>query len=278
VWVRGGDTLVVADAAHGLSILDPHGRYVRAVRPPPGPGGRPAQPIGLLDDGTIVAIASSGGAPGPPVAWSVLQSSMHVYRFPTDGLPDSLATFPGAPAIMVSAGGGMMPRRIPFSAYPAWSATGDRIFLAGGAEPEVRVWGSDGSPERVIRWSAADLVLTPEHVARYREHLLGNARTPDRRRLEEQFLTQVTMPARMPATGEVSAIHVAEDGTLWVQAFRPPWQEETQWQVFSPAGVWLGSVVTPPRLTVHQVGRDFVLGSWRDDMGIEYVQMYRIEP
>ena len=54
-------------------------------------------------------------------------------------------------------------------------------------------------------------------------------------------------------------------------------EESTDWEVFSPAGEWLGSVRTPARFTVFEIGEDYVLGSWRDNMDVEHVQVLRLK-
>jgi hypothetical protein len=32
----------------------------------------------------------------------------------------------------------------------------------------------------------------------------------------------------------------------------------------------------PSRFTVYHIGGDFVIGSWRDGLDVEYVRMYRL--
>jgi hypothetical protein len=63
---------------------------------------------------------------------------------------------------------------------------------------------------------------------------------------------------------------------VWVEAYRTPWELNPRWDVFTPEGVWLGSVNTPNRFTIHQIANDFVLGVWRDDSDIEYIRMFNL--
>ena len=44
--------------------------------------------------------------------------------------------------------------------------------------------------------------------------------------------------------------------------------------MFDPSGEILGVVETPERFTIHEIGRDFVLGHWTDDMDVEHVRLY----
>jgi hypothetical protein len=56
-----------------------------------------------------------------------------------------------------------------------------------------------------------------------------------------------------------------------------PGSDERRWTVFSPEGRALGSVVTPPGLRVLEIGRDYVLGVWQDELDVEYVRMHRLD-
>jgi hypothetical protein len=46
--------------------------------------------------------------------------------------------------------------------------------------------------------------------------------------------------------------------------------------VFDRAGVWLGSIVTPARLRVMDIGKDYIAGSYVGDDDIETVRLYRL--
>lgn len=277
-WTRAGDTIVVSDA-RGLSILDPQGRFVRLIQPGSAIGDSivpTAQFVGQLDDGALLALGvrrSSDPAPGQRVRDTIAFS----LAVPDGTLRDELAELPSYETLPFEMGPGrLMQRRVPLSAYPAWSAEGDRIYLTSGVEPEVRVWGADGALRRVVRWSSASLTLTSDDVSRYRDHALAGITAPARKQQQERWLAEVRLPTRRPATGEVSAILVGSDGAMWVQAYRMPWDASSEWMVFSPEGRWLGSMPMRERFTPHHVGPDFVVGAWRDESGVEYVHLYRV--
>jgi hypothetical protein len=46
--------------------------------------------------------------------------------------------------------------------------------------------------------------------------------------------------------------------------------------VFDEGGAALGVVPLPPRFTPHQIGNDFVLGAWKDELDVEHVRLYRL--
>ena len=78
---------------------------------------------------------------------------------------------------------------------------------------------------------------------------------------------------------------VDRSGYLWVLRYNPRrfdngripppiFDETSSWDIFDPQGIWLGLVHTPPRFVLYEVGEDYLLGMWRDELEVEYVQMY----
>lgn len=276
-WGLPGDTLVVSDM-RGLTVLDGRGGYVRLVRLGDPPAGAGAQPVGQLDDGTILGVGGSGRGPRPGEVGAVSRDTVRFYRFSADGsFLGPLRTFLGAERMGFQAGGRISIRRLPFSAHPAWAAAGRHFYVAGGAGAEVELWRGDGGLERIVRWSPAPRPVTDETLARYRDYLLESTDNADTRRVHEVFVAQAPVPNRLPVTGEVSAVLVDDVRNLWIASFRLPWEAQAEWVVLSPEGEWLGAVPMPASFTPHQVGSDFVLGGWRDELGAEFVRMYALE-
>ncbi len=82
-----------------------------------------------------------------------------------------------------------------------------------------------------------------------------------------------------------STFLVTTDGRLWVQAYLEPqnlgpdnWggTGTNEWSVFDRDGRWLGTVVTPTGFRVHEVGADYVLGVWTDELDVQYVRVYEL--
>jgi len=44
--------------------------------------------------------------------------------------------------------------------------------------------------------------------------------------------------------------------------------------VFDPGGRWLGEMTLPEGFRVFEIGKDYALGVYRDELGIEHVRMY----
>jgi hypothetical protein len=69
---------------------------------------------------------------------------------------------------------------------------------------------------------------------------------------------------------------VDSEGNLWVADYSEERDDEGTWSVFDPEGRFLGTVETPTGGRVHQIGDDFVLGIWRDELNVEYVRLYEL--
>jgi hypothetical protein len=70
---------------------------------------------------------------------------------------------------------------------------------------------------------------------------------------------------------------VVADGDLWVADYRRPSDTQPRWTVFDSTGQMLGAVAMPERFTPYDIGADYVLGTWRDELDVEHVQLYALE-
>jgi hypothetical protein len=65
-------------------------------------------------------------------------------------------------------------------------------------------------------------------------------------------------------------------GNVWVPAFEIARGTPTRWSVFDPDGRYWGDLTTPARFRVLEIGDDYVLGVWRDDLDVEYLRKYEL--
>ncbi len=106
-----------------------------------------------------------------------------------------------------------------------------------------------------------------------KEERLENTDNESWRQRLEHMLNEMPFPETMPAH---AGILVDEAGNLWVGEYRRPGDDQPRWNVFDPEGHWLGTVDTPPRFAIDQIGDDFVLGRYRDELDVEYVRLYKL--
>lgn len=271
LWLHG-DTLVATDGVNErISFFDVEGRFLRSMRLEMAEGRYNADPIGQFADGGFFGISGSRSY-GAADAGKVIRDSLRFYSFQPDGrFRTTLAVLPSADRWGLSAGGRMRFPFVPFSARPGYAIDPYGAYLGTGAAPEVAISRRDGGVERRIRWAVEPHEVTDADVARYREALLASESDANGRRFWETFLRETPVAERFPAYQSLIADQV---GNLWVEDYRPPWDDQPSWNVFDPDGAWLGTVDTPPRFEIQQIGSDFVLGISRDALGVQRVEVY----
>jgi hypothetical protein len=91
----------------------------------------------------------------------------------------------------------------------------------------------------------------------------------------QRMLQAVPMPATRPSYSQIRFDAV---GNLWVEV--GPSDSEPgaalEHLVFDEAGSFLGTVLLPP-LRVLEIGSDYVLGVHRDELEVEYLQLFDLQ-
>lgn len=70
---------------------------------------------------------------------------------------------------------------------------------------------------------------------------------------------------------------VDELGYVWLQEYEPPFGLGALWTVIGPGGEVAARLELPVPLRIHQVGPDWILGTWTDELDEPRVRMYRLE-
>ena len=52
---------------------------------------------------------------------------------------------------------------------------------------------------------------------------------------------------------------------------------EWTWDVFDPDSRWITTLTLPLSLEMSDIGEDYILGVWKDDLDVEYVRMYALD-
>jgi hypothetical protein len=66
-------------------------------------------------------------------------------------------------------------------------------------------------------------------------------------------------------------------GHLWVEQYRPPWEERPRWWIFDLDGSWLGELETPAGFALREVGRDYILAAGHHEDDVELVALFPLE-
>lgn len=172
------------------------------------------------------------------------------------------------------------------AAYPL--EFGDRTLVAASSEliyvgqrrrPRIDVFDTTGRKLRTISWAAArDPVTEADRQARIAQEsaaAAGVQASPDPGQTwsATEHLRTVRLPAVAPA---FTALMPAVDGDLWVEIDPRPWAPARQYLVFDAAGRLIARASLPRALEPFQVGRDFVLGRWRESGGPDEVRLYSL--
>lgn len=186
---------------------------------------------------------------------------------------DTIGIFPGEERYVAILGDGIevVPRG--FGRSPRVAVYKDDFFYGSGDFYEIGKYASDGTLRRLIRVTRPNRALSETDIEHYRQVQLEPFTDEFVRRVLERVYTEMPYPATMPAYGQMVT---DAQGHLWVAEYPWPTEDQPRWTVFDPEGVMLGIVETPPRFTVYQIGSDFVLGRWRDELDVEHVQIYRL--
>ena len=113
----------------------------------------------------------------------------------------------------------------------------------------------------------------PVDVWLYRRHLIDSPLAPEKRG------ALVAGVMALPELGSVAARHVlvTEQGRLWTTNIPVPRDSLVTWQVFELDGTPLASTILPARFEPHQVGPDFILGRWFDELDVNYIRLYGLQ-
>jgi len=133
-----------------------------------------------------------------------------------------------------------------------------------------------GEVRTVSRHSGSDLALTEDDQAWYRARMTDMAKTP----MEQQMLGPVLDAQVFPeARAAYSDLRVDREGAVWLRTGRhfPPLAPSNEWTVISEEGVFLGTVTFPERFEVFELGTDYVLGLWKDELDVEFIRLYALD-
>ncbi len=267
----GGDSVAVYDwNLRRISLWDPDGNFVRSF----GiqfTGGSPVA-IGPLGDGSW--LFTKGFVFRPSEISTVVRDTAAYFRFDQQGeLIDSIGRFPSWEFFVQGSAQAAWATSLPFGRGVAAAVAPAGFYHGITDRYEILRYAASGELERVIRKDHQPVPVRDADFAHYKAERLEDANSDNWRRRLERMFAEVPVPSTMPAfqTFEVDVL-----GYLWVAEYERPGADAQRWSVFDAEGRLLGTVETPPGLAVHQIGADFLLASWQDDLGVEHVRLYNL--
>lgn len=271
-----GDTLITSDWPIGKwNWFLPNGDFIKRTQVGLYYPGLARPP---LRDGSLLADAWERGSHGNEAEFWAARGSEPEFRaqgflvrIPRgEEAADTLAPLPGLQWFKVGEPRqNLVVRPLPFGATTRVVAGDSTIFMADTHERNIRVIDFHGTVVHHIRWAGEDVPVTGADRADTREAVMSGLRNEARRGDFERWLTDVPYPVTKPTLDQVV---VDTEGRLWVQVIEPSGSDN--WLVFDVEGALTARASIPEGLTVLHIGPDHILGVRRDELDVEFVELY----
>jgi hypothetical protein len=273
-----GDTILVSDARNALRLtyFTADGALIRSVNAASLGGGLGYQRVvGALANGTLVGLRTRSReitrASDGAVQWE--RDEIELLRFASDGRAlGSLGIYPGYEQILVP---GLGPMSISDEYSPLRATVvevgRDRVYLATGDRFEVRAFTPEGGNAGVISEEYDLVPMTERHMVDFfTVHPAG--RRFDRTRWES-MQWNLERGRTLPA---ITGLRLDDEGNLWIGEYRAGPDAVQTWHVHAGSGTHVATATMPAGFRAFAIGSESVLGVWRDQLGVEYVQVRSI--
>jgi hypothetical protein len=273
--VGEGDSIYVFDGrSQRLSIFDARGQLIRDLPVPPSTA--PLAYVGRFADGGWYARDRDESVPAP---FGEIRRDTARY-IGLDAALEKHTSFAALPGTMTGGSDRFGYRTAPFSPFPTQDVLGNCLYVVTGDDFDVRIFSSKGELLRLVRNGGEREPLTEAHRTAWIDALffaatqIPESARPQRRRQLEEFPT----PTELPVYNDVV---VDAHAYIWLQEYTPVprpglwWSGPGRgWIVLDATGRLLGRVEMPVALEVYEIGPDYILGLWRDEIGEEFVRVY----
>lgn len=286
VWQTAGDSIRGWDGRLTTFALGSSEVHTLAVR---GEAGDPRPRLGLvkgeLTGGSLLAFQRRFTR--VPRVESVTRDTLVVWLVSRAGILVAPVTAVLGAEVLKGAGGSMLGpsgteqaafsmRAMPFGLDTYMAATGEGLFStesSGAVEWHVR--SLDGRLLRIVRVRRDRTRVTPELIKRAEQSRASESvgsvsisSLPVARNLSPS-----QYPRFIPA---YSGLRLDSTGRVWLRQMAAKGAEPERWEVFSADGDLIDILTLPDRFTMLDAGDDYLLGVWRDELDVEYVQSYQL--
>ena len=291
VGVMAGDSLVTHDATLlRAQVFGPHGELARmfrvAITEGAGEGAVADKAVGVVDGLLVVRLLQYGDLDEMPtgiVRWPQVRLAALDLG---DGAVRSLAVLPGHEGHVRIDGDRWSHGRYVFAKGPEFAAAARSLAVIDTEAWSVSlVSPRDGAIYAVYRRDVlpreATTALLDLHVDGILDLLPDDAPAEQVDLVEQMWRDR----PRAPTLPVLRSIHVDATGYLWLAPYYVAGADPPPFEVHAPDGTWLGSVSVPPGLQrafiqyqapYMEIGEDYILGVWTDDLDVQYVRQYRI--
>lgn len=164
-------------------------------------------------------------------------------------------------------------RPLPFGKQPVIAIGTNRAYVGTAETFEIMVFDLSGKRIGLLQDNVPLTPVTKADIDKEIALTPGNISAATQKRLEASY-AEILLPKTMPAYG---AFVVDALDNLWVQDYKRAVSKQVRWTVFAPDGKLLARVMLPTDLTVHEIGRDYILGRYQDvEEAVPQVRLYRL--
>jgi hypothetical protein len=278
VGVFGGDTLVVVDnQLRRISLVHPEEGFLESTRLSDDLGGG-GFPWGMFADRTLVLgggfyFSSAGGI---ELSSGFSRRATNYQSADLDGeLVTDFGEFPGSEFFMQiqNQGGGaisMMARLIPFGKHAMQAVAPDRFYYASGDLWEIQAFDPAGELRRLIRFARDPMPVRSEDLEALIQEEIAELGEPSEAPGVRAAYEEMPVPDVMPA---LAGLHADALGYLWVEEYRRPGDDTPVFDILDPDGAHVGRVTLPEGMEILEVGDDYLLALYQDELGVEYVKV-----
>lgn len=267
-----GDSLWVYDyAQRAVTIFSPQMAFARRFRNPVTEGNYWISSA-LADGRFLLYSPGRNRLPGGPGI--VPDTSLIIVSAPDGATVDTVGAFE---VTKKQVGPNGRAQGLFLQPYGALVGYGDGVVWTEGVAFEYVEVTSLGNVRRIVRISESSVPVTDEIIQSFKTHYvewLSGSREGNIDRIR-QALEEGTYFPVLPGTS--ADLRVDALGNLWVGRYHFPGLITDEWEVFDPDGFWLGTVRTPPGLSVHEIGVDRIIGVAKGDYDVPYVQVHRLD-
>jgi len=268
-----GDSVAAWDRQHGrLTILTPDGELARVARTSWDRFNTLGGLHHLGDRRFVMTGSLSSYYVEDRPSGTIERPATSVHVIDAEGAIRTFGSFPGLEIGFHGTGFG----RPPFGRSITVSAREGVVYVGTQETLEYRAYSPEGRLLRIVRGPREDLVVDEGLRDAYWDYRRRRAilETPEQRR---EFADRVAATPFPPTRAAFSRLLVDSGGNVWVE--HAPSREDLDprsWRVFDPSGALLGLVRLPDRFRALEIGDDYVLGIWRDDLWVPYVQLHEL--
>lgn len=169
----------------------------------------------------------------------------------------TVTTLPVPGGDIVIIGGGYAP--MPLGRVTSFAVVGQRLLVGTGDSSTIRSFTLDGKAAPPIRLRLPARQTTQAHYERGIDDLLAQVPAQVQQRIRNALLS-LKRPNPAPSYG---ALYPDPDSLIWVNLSLPG-ENTTRLRAYTLSGVPRGEVTVPIALTVFEIGRDYILGTFED--------------